>query len=379
MREFRVQVDDAVLEDLQLRLERTRLPDQIPGSGWNYGTDTAYMQELLRYWRSEYDWRLHERELNRLPHFKTEIDGVDLHFVHLRSREPGALPLVITHGWPGSVYEFMDVVGPLTDPAAHGGQPEDAFHLVLPSMPGYAFSGPATEPGMSVDSVAGVVAKLMERLGYERYGAQGGDWGSGVAAWLARDHPGRLVGIHLNMVGGGPPAGLENPEDGIPRWELRRHKERAEWWSGENAYGNIQGTKPLTLAYSLNDSPAGLAAWIVEKFRAWSDCGGDLESSFTKDQLLTNIMLYWVTGSMPSAVRIYYESRRSGRRQARVEVPTAIAVFPGEIFFSPRKWVEMRYNVVQWTEMPRGGHFAAMEEPELFVEDVAKFFRGLRQ
>jgi microsomal epoxide hydrolase len=199
-----------------------------------------------------------------------------------------------------------------------------------------------------------------------------------VSSWLARDKPDRLIGIHLNMVGGGPPRGMANPEEGIPEWELRRHKERAAWWQGENAYGNIQGTKPLTLAYGLNDSPAGLAAWVVEKFRAWSDCGGDIERRFTKDQLLTNIMLYWVTESMPSAVRLYYESRRSGRRPGRTEVPTAVAVFPGEIFFSPRKWVEARYNVVQWTEMPRGGHFAAMEEPELYLEDVTKFFRGLR-
>ncbi len=378
VQEFRIHVEDAVLQDLRHRLERARLPDQIPGSGWQYGTDRDYMAGLLRYWRSDYDWRSHEARLNELPHFKAEIDGIDLHFVHVRSKEPGALPLVITHGWPGSVYEFMDVIGPLTDPVAHGGDAADAFHLVLPSMPGYAFSSPSRHPGMGVDSVAGVIAKLMERLGYGRYAAQGGDWGSAVAAWLARDNPDRLVGIHLNMVGGGPPEGLADPEAGIPDWELDRHRERAEWWRGENAYGNIQGTKPLTLAYALNDSPVGLAAWIVEKFRAWSDCGGDVESRFTKDQLLTNIMLYWVTGSMPSAVRLYYESRRSGRRAARVEVPTAVAVFPGEIFFSPRKWVESRYNVAQWTEMPRGGHFAAMEEPELYVEDVAKFFRGLR-
>ena len=378
MQEFTIHVEDSVLSDLEGRLERTRLPDQIPGSGWDYGSDRAYMQELLDYWRSEYDWRKHEAQLNALPHFKTEIQGIDLHFVHVRSKEENAMPLVITHGWPGSVYEFMDVIGPLTDPVAHGGNAEDAFHVVLPSMPGYGFSGPSRQRGMSVDSVAEVVAGLMDRLGYDRYAAQGGDWGSGVSSWLARDYPERIIGIHLNMVGGGPPRGMENPEEGIPEWELKRHKERAAWWQGENAYGNIQGSKPLTLAYGLNDSPAGLAAWVVEKFRTWSDCNGDVESRFTKDQLLTNIMLYWVTEAMPSAVRLYYESRRSGRTPNRVEAPTAVAVFPGEIFFSPRKWVEARYNVVQWTEMPRGGHFAAMEEPKLFLEDVRKFFRGLR-
>lgn len=376
--EFTIHVEESALADLQSRLDRTRLPDQIPGSGWDYGSDRAYMDALLEYWRTEYDWRKHEAALNALPQFKTEIDGIDMHFVHVRSKEAAAMPLVITHGWPGSVYEFMDVIGPLTDPVAHGRKAEDAFHVVLPAMPGYGFSGPSHKRGMSVDSVAVVVAKLMARLGYERYGAQGGDWGSGVSSWLARDNPDKLIGIHLNMVGGGPPQGMPDPEAGIPDWELERHKERAAWWQGENAYGNIQGTKPLTLAYGLNDSPAGLAAWIVEKFRTWSDCDGDVESRFTKDQLLTNIMLYWVTESMPSAVRLYFESRRSGRRQGRVEVPTAVAVFPGEIFFSPRKWVEARYNVVQWTEMPRGGHFAAMEEPELFLDDVTQFFRGLR-
>ncbi len=378
VRDYKINVADSILTDLRERLERTRLPDQIPDTGWEYGSDRAYMNELLEYWRTQYDWRRHEEALNALPHFKAEIDGIDLHFIHIRSREPGAIPLVITHGWPGSVYEFMDVTGPLTDPVAHGGDAADAFHLVLPSMPGYGFSGRARDRGMSVDRVADLVAGLMKQLGYGRYGAQGGDWGSAVSAWLARGYPERLIGIHLNMVGGGPPEGMQDPEAGIPAWELRRHKERADWWRGENAYGSIQGTKPLTLAYGLNDSPAGLAAWVVEKFRAWSDCGGDIESRFTKDQLLTNIMLYWVTQSMPSAVRLYYESRRSDRTAGRVDVPTAVAVFPGEIFFSPRKWVEARYNVRQWTEMPRGGHFAAMEEPELLVNDVRKFFRGLR-
>ena len=360
MQEFVIRVEDSTLADLKSRLERTRLPDQVPGSGWDYGSDRVYMEELLEHWRTIYDWRTHEAELNKLPHFKAPVDGIDLHFIHMRSKESAALPLVITHGWPGSVYEFMDVVGPLTDPVAHGRSAADAFHLVLPSMPGYGFSGASLDRGMSVERVAGVVAKLMEQLGYDRYGAQGGDWGSGVASWLARDHPEHLVGIHLNMVGGGPPQGMENPEEGIPAWELKRHKERTVWWRGENAYGNIQGSKPLTLAYGLNDSPAGLAAWIVEKFRTWSDCGGDLESRFTKRPVAdrVTIMLYWVTESMPSAVRLYYEqSRRSGRRSGRVEVPTAVAVFPGEIVFSPRKWVEARYNVVQWDRDASGRTF----------------------
>ena len=379
IRPFTIRVSDETLADLQSRLSRTRFPDQIPNSAWDYGADTAYMRELVAYWQTSYDWRKHEAELNKLPHFQTEIDGLAMHFVHAKSKEPNALPLIVTHGWPGSVYEFMQVVGPLTDPAAHGGDAQDAFHLVLPSMPGYGFSGKTAERGYSVDRVADVMAQLMARLGYERYGAQGGDWGSGVATWLGARDKERVAGIHINMVGGGPPAGMEDPEKGIPQWELKRWRERAAWWAGENAYGNIQGTKPLTLAYGLNDSPVGLAAWIVEKFRAWSDCGGDVESRFTKDQLLTNVMIYWVTATMPSAVRLYYESRRNQPKRPGIETPTAVAVFPGEIFFSPRKWVEARYNVRQWTEMPRGGHFAAMEEPELFVADVRKFFRTVRR
>jgi pimeloyl-ACP methyl ester carboxylesterase len=354
------------------------MPHQIPGSGWDYGSDGAYLRELLDYWRREYDWRKHEADLNELPQFKTGIDGLDLHFVHVRSKEPDALALVITHGWPGSFYEFMDVIGPLTDPAAYGGDPKDAFHLVLPSMPGYGFSDKPTERGFDVSQVAETVAKLMARLGYSNYGAQGGDWGSGVSRWLGILDAEHVVGIHLNLIGGGPPAGMENPEEGVPEWELKRWRERAAWWEGENAYGDIQGTKPLTLAYGLNDSPAGLAAWIVEKFRAWSDSNGDIESRFSKDQMLTNIMIYWATETMPSAVRLYYESRRGGRSMPRVETPTAVAVFPVEIFYSPRKWVETRYNIQQWTEMPSGGHFAAMEEPELLVEDIREFFRGLR-
>ncbi len=378
IREFRIDVPDETLIDLKSRLSRTRFPDQVPGSEWDYGSDTAYIRELVDYWRHSYDWREHEAELNELPHFKTDIDGLEMHFVHVKSKEPDAMPLVMTHGWPGSIYEFMEVIGPLTDPVAHGGDAKDAFHLVLPSMPGYGFSGKTAERGYSVNRVAAVIAKLMARLGYERYVAQGGDWGSGVSSWLGSLDAEHVAGIHINMVGGGPPSGMEDPEKGIPEWELKRWRERVEWWNGENAYGNIQGTKPLTLAYGLNDSPAGLAAWIVEKFRAWSDCDGDVESRFTKDQLLTNVMIYWVTETMPSSVRLYYESRRDRSRRDRVEVPTAIAVFPGEIFFSPRKWVETRYNVQQWTEMPSGGHFAAMEEPRLLVEDVRKFVRTVR-
>ncbi len=378
VRPFTISVDPAVLKDLKERLSRVRLPDQFDNAAWEYGANLGYLRELVEYWRTQYDWPKHERRLNEFPQFKTEIDGLDIHFIHQRSKEKDALPLVITHGWPGSVFEFTKVIGPLTDPVAHGGRAEDAFHVVCPAMPGYGFSAKPREKGFNADRIGEVVAKLMARLGYDRYGAQGGDWGSAVTSWLGAHDAGHVAGIHLNAVWVGPPEGVENPEEGIPAWELKRSKDRAEWWKGESAYGQIHGTKPQTLGYALNDSPAGLAAWIAEKFRAWSDCEGDIEKRFSKDEVLTNVMIYWVTESITSSMRLYYETRHHPLARKRVEVPTAVAIFPGEIVFSPRKWVEKQYQVAQWTEMPRGGHFAAMEEPELFVEDVRKFFKGVR-
>jgi len=379
VRPFQIQVDDTVLKDLRERLDRARFPDQIEGSGWDYGTNLGYMKELVDYWLTKFDWRAQERRLNQLPQFKTRIDGLDIHFVHQRSKEPNALPLVITHGWPGSFAECLKVIGPLTDPVAYGGRAEDAFHLVCPSMPGYGFSDKPRQPGFNADQVGEVVTKLMARLGYTRYGAQGGDWGSAVTSWLGAHDAEHVVGIHLNMVWTGPPPGVANPDEGVPAWELERAKKRREWWQqGESGYGEIQGTKPQTLGYGLTDSPVGLAAWIIEKFRAWSDSGGNIESRFSKDELLTNVMIYWVTGSIASSTRLYYETRHHPLAMSRVNVPTGVAVFPGELVFTPRKWAEARYNITQWTEMLSGGHFAAMEEPQLFVEDLRKFFRSLR-
>ena len=375
---FQIHISDSVLQDLEQRLARSRFPDQIDGADWDYGTELGYLEGLVHHWRTNFDWREQEQRLNQFSQFKTTIDGLNIHFIHVRSNEKNALPLVLNHGWPGSVFEFQKVIGPLTDPVSHGGRAEDAFHVVCPSMAGYGFSDRPREKGWNVDRMGRVAAKLMEKLGYSPYGAQGGDWGAGVTSWLGRNDAEHVVGIHLNMVGVEAPDDMEDPEKGIPEWELERAKERRKWWEGERAYGQIQGTKPQTLGYGLNDSPVGLAAWIIEKWRTWSDCGGDIESRFTKDELLTNVMIYWVTESIVSSTRLYYESRHNRRNRGHVEVPTGIAVFPGEIFFSPRKWVETWYNVQQWTEMPRGGHFAAMEEPGLFAEDVRKFFRGLR-
>jgi pimeloyl-ACP methyl ester carboxylesterase len=379
IRPFTIAIPDSVLVDLRARLTLTRLPDQIPGVGWDYGTNRAYLEDLLAYWRDDFDWRVQERILNGFAHFKTVIDGVDLHFIHQRSPDPEATPLLLTHGWPGSFVEFTDVIGPLSDPAAHGGNAVDAFHLVVPSLPGYGFSSKPAERGYNPERMADILASLMDRLGYERYGVQGGDWGAIIGSSLAANHADRVIGLHSNFVIAGPPPG-QDAEAGVPAEELARQRERAEAFADGRGYQQIQGTKPQTLGYGLNDSPAGLAAWIVEKFHGWSDHEGDLEAAFTRDELLTNITLYWVTETITSSTRIYYESRNTPptRPVTYVEVPTAAAIFPKEIIFAPRKWAQARYNIVRWTVMPRGGHFAAMEEPELLVNDVRAFFQGLR-
>jgi pimeloyl-ACP methyl ester carboxylesterase len=384
VRPFKIRVDEAVLADLRDRLARTRWPDPIEGSGWTYGVDLAYMKGLVEHWRTSYDWRSAERGLNRFDQFTTRVDGLDLHFIHQRSRREKALPLVITHGWPGSIAEFQKVIGPLTDPEAHGGKAEDAFHVVCPSLPGFGFSGKPREPGWNIARMADAIATLMERLGYARYVAAGGDWGANITTWLGQNDP-RVAAIHLNFVGGSPPPGAANPFEGVSPGEKERMERRQKELADHRAYAAIQGTRPLTLGYGLQDSPSGLAAWIVDKFWAWSDHGGDLDRSFTRDELLTNVTIYWVTDSMPSSTRIYFESQHppaprpaSPGRKFRRDIPVGVALFPKEINVPPRKWVERNLNVVHWTDMPRGGHFAAMEVPDLYVEDVRKFFRAYR-
>ena len=379
IRPFEINVPDAVLDDLRDRLARTRLPDEIPGTAWDYGTNRAYLEELLSYWQHDFDWRAQERMLNEFDQFKTTIDGLDVHFIHQRSPHEDALPLVITHGWPGSFMEFHKMIGPLTDPTAHGGEAADAFHVVAPSIPGYGFSDKPTDRGYNPERMAEIIGKLMERLGYDRYGTQGGDWGSIISRWQAVQHPDRVVGVHLNMVTAGPPPGVEDPQAGVPPEELARMRARQEFFADERGYSNLQGTKPQTLGFGLNDSPAGLAAWIVEKFMTWCDCGDDIESEFTKDELLTNVTIYWVTGTITSSTRIYYESRYTPSQPlGYIETPVGCAIFPHEIFIPPRAWAEAAFNVTQWTEMPRGGHFAALEQPELLTDDVRAFFRELR-
>ncbi len=378
--DFRIEIDEAVLTDLKERLARTRWPDQIPGTGWDYGTDLAYLKQLCAYWRDGFDWRAVEAQLNAFPQNRTRIDGQPIHFLHARSRHAGALPLILTHGWPGSFTIFKRVIAPLTDPTAHGGSEKDAFHVVCPSLPGYGFSGPTRERGWDPQRIGEAQIELMRRLGYARYGAQGGDWGSMVTAQMGRLDPEHCAGIHLNLAIALPPDPA-NPEAGLSEEEKQRVKESEAFRAREMGYYQIQGTKPQTLAYGLNDSPAGLAAWIVEKFRTWSDCDGDVESKFSKDDLLTNLTLYWATGTINSSTRLYYETMQSGRvgfTQGRVEVPTGCTIFPKEIFKAPRSWMEEVYDVTWWTEQPRGGHFPMLEEPDLFVADVRGFFATLR-
>ncbi|MBM3777317.1 MAG: epoxide hydrolase 1 [Acidimicrobiia bacterium] len=375
---FTIQVGDDVLADLKARLARTRFPDEIADAGWGYGTSLTYLKELVAYWKDRFDWRAAERRLNAFDQFTTDIDGLRVHFVHQRSPHANAMPIVITHGWPGSFFEFVKVIGPLTDPAAHGGNPADAFHVVALSIPGYGFSERPSRRGYHPERMAEVVAKLMARLGYTRYAVQGGDWGAIISRLVAlRDAP-HVIGLHLNMCTAPPPPGPD-PDAGVPPEELARTRAKQAYMVGERGYGQIQGTRPQTLGYGLNDSPAGLAAWIVEKLRSWSDSNGDVETRFSKDDILTNVTIYWVTETITSSARLYYESQQAAAADTRrVEVPTACAAFPGEVVLPPRKYVEARYNLQRWTEMPRGGHFAAFEEPELFVEDVRAFFRTLR-
>jgi microsomal epoxide hydrolase len=381
MKPFCAETPQAIIDDLKDRLARTRWPDQLDEAGWDYGTDLAYLRDLCRYWQEAFDWRAAEARFNAFPQFTDEINGEHVHFYHVRSPEPDAKPLIITHGYPGSVVEFLDVFGPLTDPARHGGDARDAFHVVAPSIPGYGFSGPTRHKGFNIQRAAEVNLQIMEQLGYDRYFAQGGDWGSAISTAMAATRPDRVIALHLNMMVGYP-ADPGNPLAGLNDDDLAYVEWKRGYDANESGYQLIQGTKPQSLAYGLTDSPAGLAAWVVEKFKTWSDCGDDIEASYTKDQLLENIMLYWVTGTINSAMRMYYESIGPGRLAApssgRIETPTGHTQFPAEIRRTPRAWAEQMFNIVYWNKVAAGGHFAAFEQPALFVDEVRTFFRPYR-
>ena len=379
---FQIAVDQPVLDDLQARLNLTRWPDEIPGSQWDYGSNLGYMKELVEYWRSDFDWRAQERKLNAFHHFKTPVDGLNIHFIHERGSGPSPMPLVITHGWPSCIFEMTKIIPLLADPGSHGADPADSFDVVAPSLPGFGFSDASPEPGMQVQKVAGLWAKLMtENLGYPKFAAQGGDIGAGVTSRLGYAHHAQLYGIHLTSVTRPTPylgAG-SRPLSGA---EQAHSAQRERWFLDEGGYNHIQGTKPQTLSYGLNDSPAGLAAWIIEKYRTWSDCNGDIESRYTKDELLTIVTIYWVTNTIGSSVRMYKENQSHTwelARDEKVPAPSGMALFPQEIARPPREWAERSYDVRRWQEMARGGHFAALEEPQLLAHEIREFFRPFRE
>ena len=363
---YRIDVPDDVLSDLSERLRRTRFPDEVAGIGWNHGLPLGYLKEIVRYWLDRYDWRVHEARLNRYRQFTTTVEGQRIHFLHVRSRHQAAVPLFLTHGWPGSLVEFLDVIDPLSDP----GDPADAFHLVVPSLPGYGFSGTVTATGWTPRRIAAAFGQIADRLGYQRYGVQGGDWGALVSYNMAELRPDRTLGLHVNLMNVPPPPGEDTP---ATPWRRRLGQ-------AGGGYEAILGTRPQTMGYLLDDSPAGLAAWVIEKFHEWTE-GPQERCELSMDLMLTNVMLYWVNRAGASSSRLYWERRQHMETtlpQQRVTVPTGVANFPGELTRSHRANAERYFNIVHWTELPRGGHFPSMEVPDLFVQDVREFFRPLR-
>ncbi len=380
IRPFYIAIPQDNLQDLHTRLSRTRWPDELPGVGWSYGAPLGYLKELAGYWKSSYDWRKHEARLNQLSQFTTTIDGTNIHFVHVRSREPKALPLIMTHGWPSSFVEFLEIIDPLTNPRDHGADASDAFHLVIPSIPGFGFSGPTHETGWDIGRIARAWAILMKRLGYDHYGAQGGDWGSPISRDLALVAGDRVVGVHLNNLFSPPPS--DPAESGkLTAAERKRLERREQIVKTGRGYAEMQSSRPQTLAYGLNDSPVGQLAWIVEKFKEWTDSKDWPEDAVDRDQMLTNVMIYWLTRTAGSSARIYYEVANFAQTGGKVEQPTTpigVAVFPYDTVPSIRSFAEKYNNIVHWSEFDRGGHFPAMEEPDLLTADIRRFFSRFR-
>ena len=379
---FSIQIEEEILSDLRERILRTRWPDQAPGAAWDQGTDLNYLKQLLAYWADGFDWRAQERELNAVNHFRAELDGVHIHFVHERARHGQGIPLILTHGWPSTFIELLPLVPFLTDPKGHGID-GPAFDVVIPSLPGYGFSDRPAQVRVNYLHVAGLWHRLMSGLGYERYGAQGGDFGAGIATFMALKDPEPMIGVHLSNLEITPYTGPEaQPLSAAERTYLERSQ---AFWQEESGYKAIQSTKPQTLAYGLSDSPAGLAAWILEKWRSWADSRGDLDGRFSRDFLLTTVTLYWVTQTIASSMIDYYDNDNKRFRvtigpEQFVNVPTGIAVFANNFVDEgtpPREWAERLYNVRRWTPMPRGGHFAPVEQPELLARDIIAFFGGL--
>jgi pimeloyl-ACP methyl ester carboxylesterase len=377
VREFRIEVPESELDDLRERLARTRWPDPATVSGWTQGVPLDYARELCDHWARRYDWRRCEAEINALPQFLTGLDGggddtVEVHLLHVRSRHEDAVPLLLTHGWPGSIVEFLGIVRALTDPP----DPHDAFHLVIPSLPGYGFSGKPTVPGWGVERIATAWAQLMDRLGYDRYGAHGGDWGAMIASALGTGIPENLVGIHLTMPIAAPPP--DDEAQPLTQAEQKGLAARKAFMKVGAGYSHEQSTRPQTLGYGLADSPSGQCMWIVEKFWDWTDCAGHPENVISRDRLLDNVMLYWLPGTGASSARLYWESYKR-RRMDEVPVPTGVTLFPQELIRLPRHWIERRYTDLRhWNEPPVGGHFAALEQPDVLVDELRTFFRKLR-
>ena len=421
IRPFQIQIDDAVLTDLRQRLAQTRWPDEIPGANWDYGSNLTYIQELCRYWQTQFDWRAQEKKLNNFNHYKTIVDGLDLHFIREKGQGPNPIPLIITHGWPSTFFEMTKIIPLLANPAAHGADPADAFDVIAPSLPGFGFSQASPRPGMEIGQVADLWAKLMtQNLGYPRFAAAGGDIGAGVTARLGYSHADQLHGIHLTSVTRPAPYLGPGARPLTPA-ETAHSAQRERWFQDEGGYNHLQGTKPQTLSYGLNDSPAGLCAWIVEKWRTWSDLSlpagsqpnqaanpaapsgsqpqpnetanpaagfsqpagpqANIETAYTKDELLTTATIYWATATIGSSVRMYKENQRELWTLApneKVPAPAGFAMFPQEIARPPREWAERSYHVRQWQEMPRGGHFAAFEQPHQLAQEIRQFYRQLR-
>ena len=371
---FTINTPEEQLTDLRNRINNTRWAEEECVNDWSQGIPLTYVREIADYWANQYDWRKSEQYLNTFDHFQTNINDLDIHFIHQKSPHPDAYPLIITHGWPGSIVEFHKVIQPLVDPTKHGGKAEDAFHVVCPSLPGYGFSGKPSQSGWGVEKIADTWDQLMVRLGYENYGAQGGDWGAAVTTQIGRNI-GHCDAIHINMPIGRPtPESLQDPTD-EEKSALEGLTYYQEWDSG---YSKQQSTRPQTLGYGLVDSPVGQMAWIIEKFWSWMDCDGHPENTLTRDELLDNVMLYWLTASGASSARLYWESFGSFGGGDKVELPTGVASFPKEIIRSPRRWCEESYNITHWTTMPKGGHFGAFEQPELFINDLRIFFKTIR-
>ena len=371
---FTINTPEEQLTDLRNRINNTRWAEEECVNDWSQGIPLTYVREIADYWANQYDWRKSEQYLNTFDHFQTNINDLDIHFIHQKSPHPDAYPLIITHGWPGSIVEFHKVLQPLVDPTKHGGKAEDAFHVVCPSLPGYGFSGKPSQSGWGVEKIAETWDQLMVQLGYENYGAQGGDWGAAVTTQIGRNI-GHCDAIHINMPIGRPtPESLQDPTD-EEKSALEGLTYYQEWDSG---YSKQQSTRPQTLGYGLVDSPVGQMAWIIEKFWSWMDCDGHPENTLTRDELLDNVMLYWLTASGASSARLYWESFGSFGGGDKVELPTGVASFPKEIIRSPRRWCEESYNITHWTTMPKGGHFGAFEQPELFINDLRIFFKTIR-